>query len=187
LGTSYGNNVYNWVPAGPALSSTQAETLMKTRDVVKTESCNRCHDPLSAHGGARRNVELCVMCHTPQTTDPDTGNTVDFKVMIHKIHTGSSLPSVKAGTPYQIIGFQQSVNDYSTVVFPSDVRNCTICHTPTAAQAKNYITNQSRAACGSCHDNVDFASGKNHAGEAGSAAHAAKIAGNGGELLIFDC
>jgi len=43
------------------------------------------------------------MCHTPQTVDPDTGNTVDMKVFIHKLHMGSQLPSVKAGTPYQVI------------------------------------------------------------------------------------
>jgi OmcA/MtrC family decaheme c-type cytochrome len=156
MGTQYSNDVFNFVPNGAKVTA--------IRDVVRTDSCNQCHDPLSAHGGARQKVELCVMCHSPQTVDADTGNTVDMKVFIHKIHMGASLPSVVAGTPYQIIGFQQSVNDYSTVVFPSDVRNCTICHTSTAAQAKNYITNPSRAACGSCHDNVDFASGKNHAG-----------------------
>ncbi|PYT16904.1 MAG: hypothetical protein DMG59_09035 [Acidobacteria bacterium] len=156
LGTQYSNDVFTFVPNGSQVTV--------VRDVVRTESCNQCHDPLALHGGARQKVELCVMCHTPQTTDPDTGNTVDMKVFIHKIHSGANLPSVKAGTPYQIIGFNQSVNDFSTVVFPSDVRNCTICHTPAAAQASNYITKASRAACGSCHDNVDFASGVNHAG-----------------------
>ena len=59
------------------------------------------------------------MCHTPQTTDPDTGNTVDFKVMVHKIHMGSGLPSVKDGKPYQIIGFNQNVSDWSSVNLPS--------------------------------------------------------------------
>jgi OmcA/MtrC family decaheme c-type cytochrome len=156
LSTYYSNFVYNWVPNGSAVTV--------VRDVVQTSSCNQCHDPLGEHGGSRQQVQLCVLCHTPQTTDPDTGNTVDMKVFIHKIHMGANLPSVLAGGKYQIIGFQQSVNDYSTVVFPSDVRNCTMCHTTTATQANNYLTQPTAAACGSCHDDVNFASGKNHPG-----------------------
>jgi len=155
LGTQYSNNEFDFVPGGGKVQT--------VRDVVETQSCNQCHDNLSAHGGARYEVRLCVMCHTPQSTDPDTGNTVDFKVMIHKIHDGVNLPSVKAGGKYQIIGFNQAVSDFSDVEFPvgNDVRNCTMCHTPTAKQANGYM-NASRAACGSCHDDVNFATGQNH-------------------------
>ena len=85
---------------------------------MSTEACNTCHDPLALHGGARRETQLCILCHTEQTSDPDTGNTVDFKVMIHKIHRGADLPSVQSGTPYQIIGFRNSVHDFSDVVIP---------------------------------------------------------------------
>jgi OmcA/MtrC family decaheme c-type cytochrome len=131
-------------------------------DKIDNAACNTCHDPLSAHGGSRRDVKLCVTCHQPQTVDPDTGNTVDFKVMIHKIHDGANLPSVKAGTPYVIIGNAQSVNDFSTVVFPQDIRNCTTCHAPPATQASNWYAFPGRAACASCHDDVDFVSGANH-------------------------
>jgi OmcA/MtrC family decaheme c-type cytochrome len=158
LGTQYSDSVYNFVPDGSALKV--------TRDVVRTASCNQCHDPLSAHGGARNAVELCIMCHTPHTTDPDTGNTVNFPVMIHKIHMGSSLPSVIAGGKYQIIGNAQSLHDWSSVIFPSDVRRCQVCHDPKsgAAQANAWITNPNSAACGACHDNVNLATGQNHAG-----------------------
>jgi OmcA/MtrC family decaheme c-type cytochrome len=106
------------------------------------------------------------MCHSPQTSDPDTGNTVDFPVMVHKIHMGGELPSVVAGKPYQIVGNNQSVNDYSTVVDPSDVRRCAVCHAQDtgAAQATVYLTKPTRVACGSCHDDVNFATGVNHAG-----------------------
>ena len=105
------------------------------------------------------------MCHTPQTTDPNSGNTVDFKVMIHKIHMGSQLPSVMAGTPYQM-GNPATRDDWSTVVFPADPRRCEACHDPKsgAAQANAYLTNPNRAACGACHDDVNFATGQNHAG-----------------------
>lgn len=128
----------------------------------QSQSCNTCHDPLSAHGGSRRDVKLCVLCHSPQTTDPDTGNTVDFKVMIHKIHDGANLPSVQAGTPYQIIGFQQSVNDFSTVVFPQDIRNCTKCHETSSSQNFIWYSQPNRAACGSCHDDINWTTGDNH-------------------------
>jgi len=158
----YANVEQDFVPNGAPVS--------QVWDMIDTNSCNKCHDPLSAHGGARRDVKLCVLCHQPQTVDPDTGNTVDFKVMIHKIHMGSSLPSVQAGTPYQIIGFNQSVNDFSTVVFPQDIRNCATCHgaanasTPPPTQSANWYTYPNRAACQSCHDDVNFVTGANHPG-----------------------
>jgi len=158
LGTNYASTTFNFVPNGSAVTT--------VRDVIRTSSCNKCHDQLSFHGGSRRGVELCNLCHTPQTLDPDTGNTVDFKVMIHKIHMGSQLPSVDAGTPYKIIGNQGSVNDYSTVVYPSDPRRCESCHEQNspATQASRYLTAPSRTTCGSCHDDVNFATGQNHAG-----------------------
>jgi len=155
LGTSYASTTFNFVPAGGAVTT--------VRDVVKTTGCNSCHDQLSAHGGSRRGIETCVLCHTPQTVDPDTGNTVDLKVMVHKIHMGSSLPSVKAGKPYQIIGFSPTPVDWSTVAYPADVRRCETCHEQDvkATQATAYLTKPSRDACGSCHDNLNFATGAN--------------------------
>jgi OmcA/MtrC family decaheme c-type cytochrome len=155
LGTNYFDATFNFVPNGSAVTV--------TRDVIQSATCNKCHQQLAFHGGARRSMELCVLCHTPQSIDPDTGNTVDLKVMAHKIHMGSDLPSVKTGTPYQIIGFGQSVNDYSDVAFPADARRCQACHgQDNAAQKDAYLSNPSRAACGACHDNVNFATGENH-------------------------
>ncbi len=68
---------------------------------------------------------------------------------------GSKPPS---GKPAIING-----DDVSTIVFPQDVRNCTTCHKG-GSQSDNWKTNPNRAACGSCHDDVDFATGKNHPG-----------------------
>jgi OmcA/MtrC family decaheme c-type cytochrome len=134
----------------------------ETWDKTTNAACNRCHDTLALHGGSRQDIKLCVTCHNPQTIDPDTGNTVDMKVMTHKIHRGEFLPSVEAGTPYIIIGNQQSVHDYSHVVFPQDIRNCVRCHTPEATQNNVWYTFPSRAACGSCHDDIDWVTGANH-------------------------
>jgi OmcA/MtrC family decaheme c-type cytochrome len=120
-------------------------------------SCNRCHDPLAQHGGNRRDPKLCMMCHTNENTvDPTSGNAYNGKIFYHKLHMGASLPSVKAGTPYIAGG------DWSTVVFPQDIRNCTTCHDPKAAEADIWYTRPSRDACGSCHDDVNFATGANH-------------------------
>ena len=149
------NWTFNFVPSGGEVT--------QVRDVVRTGVCNLCHDPLALHGGSRQKTEVCILCHQPQTTDPDTGNTVDFKVMIHKIHRGASLPSVQAGTPYQIIGYRDSVHDYSEIHWPQDTRNCTTCHQQ-GTQSDNWKKNPTRVACGSCHDNVNFATGANHVG-----------------------
>lgn len=136
LGTAHDNNVFTFVPNGSPVTN--------THDIIATKSCNRCHDPLAAHGGARLIVPLCITCHNPggngvQTVDPDTGNSIDFEVMIHKIHMGAMLPSVIAGTPYQIIGFNQTVNDYSTVVFPANIENCQMCHEVSAYPRKSTV------------------------------------------------
>ena len=167
LGTNYAGATFNFVPNGAKVTV--------TRDVIRTASCNRCHDQLAFHGGYAHGMEMCVLCHQPQNADPGTGNSLDLKVMAHKIHMGSQLPSVNGYTsgtqtippaPYQIIGFMNSVSDFSTVVDPANPQRCEVCHDQTtgAAQAKVFMTEPSRAACGACHDDVNFATGANHPG-----------------------
>src|SRR5271165_6362845 len=163
LGTSYAGTTFNFVPNGSAVTV--------TRDVIRTESCNGCHDQLAFHGGYAHGMQMCVLCHQPQNQDPVTGNSLDLKVMAHKIHMGSQLPSVVGtsttpGVPYQIIGYANSVNDFSNVIDPADPRRCEVCHSQTtnAAQAKAFLSEPGRAACGACHDDVNFASGANHPG-----------------------
>src|SRR5579863_8058745 len=66
LGTSYAGNTFNFVPNGSAVTV--------TRDVIRTESCNACHDQLAFHGGYAQGFSMCVLCHQPQNADPSTGN-----------------------------------------------------------------------------------------------------------------
>jgi len=160
LGTDYASTTYSFVPNGSPVTH--------IHDQIETASCNNCHDQLSAHGGLRRGMDLCVICHTPQNFDPNTGNSMDSKVLFHKIHMGASLPSVIAGTPYKVVT-SFGTSDYSHIVYeadPGDPRRCNTCHSQTtgATQANAYLANPTRAACGACHDNVNFATGANHAG-----------------------
>ncbi len=156
LGTNYASATYNFVPNGAKVT--------KVHDVIRTASCNTCHDQLSWHGGRRRGVEMCVLCHTPQNVDTTTGGSLDLKVMIHEMHMGAKLPSVVAGKPLIVNG-----TDFSQISYPADPgdpRRCETCHSQTtgAAQATAYLTNPTAAACGACHNDVNFATGANHPG-----------------------
>ena len=155
LGIQGVDDVYSWVPNGSPVT--------QVRDVAGTAACNQCHDPLTAHGGARQQVAYCILCHNPQSSEPVTGNSLDMAVMIHKIHDGPDLPSVKAGGKYQLADYQGKLRDFSGTTFPRDIRECTTCHQQ-ASQASNYNTCPHDTACGSCHDNVNFATGQNHPG-----------------------
>ena len=147
-----------------------AQPVTEKWDVIQERfACNQCHDPLQAHGEVRQDAKLCVLCHSPQTSDPDTGRTVDMRVMIHKIHRGPNLPSVKAGTPYIIIGNQQTVNDFSHTTYPQDIRNCQNCHEGRNAaqrpsQSDVWYTHPARQPCGACHDDINWVTGENHPG-----------------------
>jgi OmcA/MtrC family decaheme c-type cytochrome len=147
------NATYDFVPAGGPVTT--------ERVIVQLANCNECHNQLTAHG-SRIDTKLCVTCHNPGSWvaagSGQPNRTVDFKVMIHKIHRGEELPSVVAGTPYKI-----GNSNFSDVVFPQDIRNCTKCHTNTdtvvarnAPQGDNWEAKPSVAACGSCHDDIDF-------------------------------
>jgi OmcA/MtrC family decaheme c-type cytochrome len=155
------NPIYDFVPG------TGATTGLAQREIVATATCNECHGRLEIHGDNRIEAKYCVTCHNPGSTDANSGNTVDMKVMVHKIHMGKDLPSVVAGGGYFIYGYQNQLHDYSQVVFPQNISNCTKCHqdgNPATPQASNWTSVPTIQTCGSCHDDVDFATGLNHAG-----------------------
>jgi OmcA/MtrC family decaheme c-type cytochrome len=154
------NAVFDFVPAGGPVTS--------MREIVKTANCNECHDKITAHG-TRFEVQLCVTCHNPGSwikNADNTTTTVDFKVMIHKIHRGEGLPSVIG--PDKVLGtaddgkYAVGSHDFSDIVFPQDIRNCTKCHDgddPETPQGNNWQVVPSMEACGSCHDDIDFSQG----------------------------
>lgn len=128
-----------------------------TREIVSEEGCDTCHTPISAHGGLMESTELCVTCHSRGMADPDSGESLDFERMIHRIHRGEHLPSVAAGhLPMHLVDANGD-HDYSNVAFPQDIRNCAVCHR--GSDANLAMTQPSRAACGSCHDDIYFETG----------------------------
>jgi OmcA/MtrC family decaheme c-type cytochrome len=156
--------------------SSGATTGIFSREIIDTATCDTCHTALNAHGGARVETQYCVMCHNPGTIDPTSGNALDMKVMIHKIHTGNKLPSIQTttspnttptiGKGYWIVGYGDSLSNFNTVLYPQDTRNCATCHVtnnPQLTEALNFEAVPTLEACGACHDNVNFATGANHA------------------------
>ncbi|MFW5876810.1 MAG: OmcA/MtrC family decaheme c-type cytochrome [Myxococcota bacterium] len=137
------NEVFDFVPSGGD---------PEVWEPVTEAACNDCHGQIEAHGGSRQDLGLCVSCHTMDAVDAETGNSIDFKSMLHKIHMGEQLPSVREGEPYQISGYRESIHDYSEVVFPSPIGQCSTCHE--GEDALVYREEPDTQACLSCHDNI---------------------------------
>ena len=139
-----------------------SDAATETRVMADIKSCNTCHNKLALHGGGRVDVQYCVMCHNPGTVDANSGNVLTMSTMAHRIHAGHMLKN-----EYSIWGFGSTKHDYSHVGFPQDLRNCTKCHSATpaegnpnqTAQGDNWKSAPSRAACGGCHDGINFATG----------------------------
>lgn len=153
LGIDEADAVFHFVPDG---SKPQ-----QTPDVVKTAQCRGCHDNMrfNTHTQSGRiSVEMCVLCHNPKSFDPN-GESLEMSIMVHRIHMGSDLPSVLAGGKFEYRG-----KDYSKTIYSADKRACATCHSASsgAVQADFALTKPTRAACGSCHDNVNFQTGENH-------------------------
>lgn len=158
----------------------------ETRNIVETATCQHCHgeNEFHGHGGDRITVESCVNCHNPGNIDPHGGETLDFRVMIHRIHAGSELATIPGGdgivwdnpaTPgdesadngrYAIWGYRNTMHEWWEVGFPAIIENCTACHQGSGEQVDNWESNPSRAACGSCHDDITFVAPATHSGGA---------------------
>jgi predicted CXXCH cytochrome family protein len=165
---------FDFVPDGSPLT--------ERRDIIATAACHSCHGEtqFAAHGGDRLSIEACASCHVPGTIDPHGGESLDLAVMVHRIHAGRELPSIPGAdgvvfdnpaTPanettdngrFAIWGFNNVQHSYDRGEFPATLTNCTKCHTGSGAQVGNWMNRPTSAACGSCHDNVNFVTGLNH-------------------------
>jgi len=95
----------------------------------------------------------------------------DFDQMIHQIHMGSNLlmgghDIAPDNTPQPAGAVMVAGEGEYAINFPQNAINCSACHVASTAtpQAGNWATTPSRAACGGCHDNVNFLTGVNHTG-----------------------
>ena len=113
------------------------------RLVVDIAKCDVCHAVLSLHGNNRTDQPgVCVVCHNPNATDRAqrivagaTGEeSIDFKRMIHAIHAGESDKGGFRTKGITVYGFGGSVNDFSGVVFPGKLNDCSNCHVGTSYQ-----------------------------------------------------
>lgn len=122
------------VGVGESFAITDA-TAQDRRNIVDIQKCNDCHNTLALHGDNRvGNTELCSTCHNPNTTDinrrvaggacevADGGDDapIDLKRMVHQIHSGNAI----------ICGYNNSLHDYTEVVYPGHLNNCEGCHLP---------------------------------------------------------
>ncbi|HEX7615104.1 MAG TPA: OmcA/MtrC family decaheme c-type cytochrome, partial [Thermoanaerobaculia bacterium] len=117
--------------------------------------CNQCHDPLAPHGGNYRDIKTCVLCHNPNNMTgpitvtagepPEQRSQYDGQIFFHALHMGKN---------------KETVPD---ITYPQDIRNCATCHDPAAVGGASWYTFPSIAACGSCHDDLNFVTGANHA------------------------
>ena len=173
-------------------------TATARRVVVDIAKCNACHNVLSLHGNNRTDEPgVCAVCHNPNATDASrrpaaagvlTGGTdgkpeesIDFKTMIHAIHAGEAGKGGFRTKGITVYGFGGSVNNFSGVVFPGKLKDCSTCHTGTSYQltgvwatptasgilgntittgasttssADNLRITPTAAVCSSCHDSA---------------------------------
>jgi len=104
LGRTGDNVIYNFVPSGSGDPM--------PRDIVSTESCNRCHNPIAMHGDNYREVQMCTQCHNPAAlgAEGDGLESYEFSAMIHRVHSNNE-PNL-------------------TVHYPAELNDCQVCHTP---------------------------------------------------------
>jgi OmcA/MtrC family decaheme c-type cytochrome len=129
----------DFVPATPGTKPTTFTAMTVAR-------CNQCHDPIAPHGGNYRDIKTCVLCHNPNNMK-GANTHFDGQIFYHALHLGLDA-TIGTGPTY-----------------PQNIRNCTTCHDPAAAGGSSWYTYPSRAACGSCHNDIVWTgTGANHTG-----------------------
>ncbi len=146
------NAIFDSVPNGAAVTVFKNDVSTASA----TQSCNKCHDPLGLHGGSRREYKFCQVCHNSKIETVaggsfDNGNLIN---LVHGIHNGKNIGEL---------------GNFTEVVFPQAINNCTTCHAGPAAADNTYSNWRNKPtaqSCGSCHTSVNFVTGTGHLGGA---------------------
>lgn len=152
------------------LANFQMKTATAETATIDTNKCASCHKGASNGQVYMHHVDVssrsttgspsyenlaivsCKLCHNNEgyaSYTQGTNRVVDVIVnRVHGLHMGEGLKNVLNTDPAT-----GSFRNYTGVVFPKDVKNCTSCH-----MNDNWKTKPSRLACGTCHDKTWFAS-----------------------------
>jgi OmcA/MtrC family decaheme c-type cytochrome len=143
------NQDYYFTPDGTS-------AVLPRRAIASQAACNSCHREFKAetdttaafHSGSRVAVAFCNVCHNPDRKNSDGTPNIwaNSAAFVHRIHFGNEI--APANRFHEI-----------AATYPQDIRNCTKCHNNNDNQtprAEQFQTNPTIAACGSCHDGVDF-------------------------------
>ncbi|NQU09333.1 hypothetical protein HQ590_00960 [bacterium] len=132
-------------------------------EIPKTATnCMDCHGNQRMHGSYPFDTDKCLACHDynrqaekREVDDPADGwggnaaedrsnygfGAAPIARRVHGVHFGHYVHK-----PEEIHG----EDDYSEVIFPQDIRNCTKCH----AVSSSWAAKPSRLACLACHDSA---------------------------------
>ncbi len=124
------NQHFDWQAETDGTSSDPAYS----RNLIKIDTCNSCHNDLAFHRGNYNQIETCVTCHNAdRVSNPDN----IFPQMIHGKH---------------LIGF------------PGSLANCQTCHAQdeSLSEQMNWARVPTMETCGSCHTYIDFKAGEGH-------------------------
>lgn len=126
-----------------------------TPEPMVATNCTDCHGDSRMHASSRAvtfTPDICKSCHdyqhqmsgkTSWLTSQYGFGVAPLARRVHGVHFGNYLDKPKEINPGA---------DFSHVIFPQDVRNCTKCH----SQSSTWTEKPSRLACLACHDN-DYA------------------------------
>ncbi len=113
------------------ITAAQATKCTTPRRVITSAAkCNNCHDELGTDpafhtvagttvgAGYRNDPTACNICHLANRTD--SGWPVDSSTWMHGIH----------GASKRAVAFTAASTDFSTILFPGQLRDCSHCHLP---------------------------------------------------------